>query len=314
MLDRPAGMHDIDWNDLRYVLALAREKSYAAAARRLRIDPTTVARRIREIEASLDVRLFERGAAGDFRATEAGDIAARRAEIIETEIGGLTAAVKGNDGLPDGTVRVTAVPLLINHVIMPAVAGLTAQHPGLRLELVAEPRDLSLVRREADIALRLARPRDDAGSRMIARRIGSLTYAVYAATSWVDDATHLPWLSYEDGMSHLPQGQWTAALAERHGGRLAAVAVNDGEALLQAVRSGLGQAFLPVMVAQGIPGLSRIDVDVDIDRQVGSSGALSREIWLLTHPDLRGLARVTIVLDWLEDIFARTQSGKCGAS
>lgn len=298
-------MHDIDWNDLRYVLALAREKSYAAAARRLRIDPTTVARRIREIEASLDVRLFERGAAGDLRATEAGDIAARRAEIIETEIGGLTAAVKGHDSSPDGTVRVTAVPLLINHVIMPAVAGLTERHPGLRLELVAEPRDLSLVRREADIALRLARPRDDAGSQMIARRIGGLAYAVYAATSRAQDAAHLPWLGYEDGMSHLPQGQWTAELAKRHGGRLAAVAANDAEAILQGVRAGLGQALLPVMVAQDIPEISRIDVDVDI----AACGALSREIWLLTHPDLRALSRVTIVIDWLDGIFSRTPCG-----
>ena len=81
-------MQDIDWNDLRYILALAREKSYAAAARRLRIDPTTVARRLREIESRLDVRLFERGAGGEIRSTQAGDIAIRRAERIEAEIGG----------------------------------------------------------------------------------------------------------------------------------------------------------------------------------------------------------------------------------
>jgi len=292
-------MHDIDWNDLRYVLALAREKSYAAAARRLRIDPTTVARRIREIEATLDVRLFERGAEGEFRATEAGDIAVQRAQIIEAEIGSLSVAIKGSDNAPDGTVRLTAVPLLINHLIMPAVAALTAQHPGLRLELIADSRDLSLIRREADIALRLARPRDDAGGQVIARRIGSLVYAVYAAVPRADDAANLPWLTYEDGMSHLPQAQWAAMLARRTGGRFAVVAVNDAEALLQGVKAGLGRALLPVMVGQGIAGITRIDVDGE---------QLSREIWLLTHPELRQLTRVNIVLAWIDAIFVGAPS------
>src|SRR5258708_6944824 len=113
-------MHDIDWNDLRHILALAREGSYAAAGRRLGIDPTTVARRLRALEAALDVRLFERGAEGEMRPTQAGGVAARRAETVEAEVGGLTAAVKGADTPASGTVRVTAVPILINRVLIPA--------------------------------------------------------------------------------------------------------------------------------------------------------------------------------------------------
>ena len=148
-------------------------------------------RRLREIESRLDVRLFERGAGGEIRSTQAGDIAIRRAERIEAEIGGLTAMLKGSDASSTGVVRVTAVPILINRLLVPAAAALMRQHPGLRLELVAEARDLSLARREADIAIRLARPRDAAGQHMIARRIGSLDYAAYAAAS----AAHPPELS-----------------------------------------------------------------------------------------------------------------------
>ena len=287
-------MQDIDWNDLRYILALAREKSYAAAAHRLRIDPTTVARRLREIESRLDVRLFERGAGGEIRSTQAGDIAIRRAERIEAEIGGLTAMLKGSDASSTGVVRVTAVPILINRLLVPAAAALMRQHPGLRLELVAEARDLSLARREADIAIRLARPRDAAGQHMIARRIGSLDYAAYAAASAAHQAADLPWLNYEDGMSHLPQSQWVTA-AIQSSGRLADIAVNDAEALLQGVAAGLGLAFLPRIIADRIPGI------VAVPGQSGQS--LAREIWLLTHPDLRPQARISAVIGWIEKTF-----------
>ena len=82
-------MHDIDWNDLRHVLALKREGSFAAAGRRLGLDPTTVARRLRAIERTLGARLFERGTEGEMRPTPAGEVTADRAEAVEAEIGGL---------------------------------------------------------------------------------------------------------------------------------------------------------------------------------------------------------------------------------
>lgn len=282
----------MDWNDLRYVLALAREGSYAAAAQRLAVDPTTIPRRLRAIEAALEVRLFERGGDGRMWPTQAGKIVANRAEAMEAEAGRLVEAVKGTDAFASGVVRVTAVPILINRVLVPAANELVALHPQLRLELVAEARSLSLTRREADIALRLARPSDDAGNRILARRIGTLVYAVYAAkTITADRAAELPWLTYEDNMAHLPQASWVAEIACK-GGRTAAVTMNDAEAILQAAKAGLGRALLPCIVADQIPGLARVTVD-----DVPPTG---REMWLLTHPDLRHLTRITAVLEWME--------------
>lgn len=287
-------MPDLDWNGLRHVLALARTGSYAAAARRLGLDATTVARRIRAIETGLDARLFERGPDGAQRPTQAGEIAVARAEAIEAEIGGLTAAVRGTDTAAAGTVRVTAVPILINHLLLPAAAGLMARHPGLELELIADVRDLSLTRREADIAVRLARPGEEVGDRVIARRIGTLDYAVYAAADAVDP----PWLTYEGGMMHLPQARWMAKAAERwaaeKGGGVAAVTVNDGESLLHGVAAGLGRALLPCLIADAMPGLRRLDW--------GGEPMPGREIWVLTLPDLRHLARVAAALAWIEGV------------
>jgi DNA-binding transcriptional LysR family regulator len=292
-------MQALDWNDLRYVLALSREGSYAAAARRLGIDPTTVTRRLRAIEVALEARLFERGVDGEMRLTQAGEVAARRAEIVEAEVGGLTAAVKGTDASASGTVRLTAVPILINRILVPAAPNLVALHPDLRVELIAESRDLSLTRREADIALRLGRPGEDAGKRVLARRIGMLAYAVYAATDLRSDPKNLPWVTYEDGMAHLPQARWIAKAATKEGG-FSAVAVNDAEAILQAVQAGLGRSLLPCVVADRIPALTRLPVE--------NVPLIEREIWLLTHPDLRHLARIAAVLAWIEVSIARLEA------
>ncbi len=290
-------MPDLDWNGLQHVLALARTGSYAAAARRLEQDATTVARRIRAIEVELGARLFERGPDGAQRPTQAGEIALARAEAIEAEIGGLTAAVKGIDTAAAGTVRLTAVPVLINHLLLPAAAGLMARHPGLALELIADVRDLSLTRREADIAVRLARPGEEAGDRVITRRIGTLDYAVYAA----DGADDPPWLIYEGGMAHLPQQRWMSRAAEK-GGRIAAVTVNDGDSLLHGVAAGLGKALLPCLIADRMRGLRRLDW--------GAEPMPGREIWVLTLPDLRHLPRVAAVLDWIEAVLGpQTMAG-----
>lgn len=289
-------MQPLDWNDLRYVLALARGGSYAAAAQWLAVDPTTVARRLRCVEGLLEVRLFERGADGRMCPTQAGGIAAKRAEVMEAEVGRLVEAMKGADTFACGTVRVTAVPILINRVLVPAAGELSTHHPQLRLELIAESRDLSLTHREADIALRLARPGDEAGKRVLARRVGTLTYAAYASTTKVVDHTKLPWLTYEDGMAHLPQASWIAEIARKDGGT-AAIAMNDGEAIMQAVKAGLGRSLLPCIVADQIPDLARLP-DGDIPPP-------EREMWLLTHPDLRHLTRIATVLNWMETAIAR---------
>lgn len=281
-------MHDLDWNGLQYVLSLARAGSHAAAARRLGLDATTVARRVRALEVALGARLFERGPDGNWRPTQAGEIAVVRAEAMEAEMATLSVAVRGIDAAAAGTVRVTAVPLLINRVLVPAAPALMVRHPGLELELIADIRDLSLTRREADIAIRLTRPGPEVGDRVVARRIGTLDYAVYAALDAVDP----PWLTYEGSMAHLPQARWM----NRAGERRSAVTVNDGETLLHGVAAGLGRAILPCLVADGAAGLRRLPWDGD--------PMPGREIWVLTLPDLRHLARVGAVLGWIAGLLA----------
>ncbi|WP_374655221.1 LysR family transcriptional regulator [Dongia sp.] len=286
-------MQDLDWNDLRHVLALARSGSFTAAAALLKINGTTVARRLRAIETQLAARLFERDADGVLHPTPSGAIAIARAEAIEAEIGSLTAAIKGADIPAIGHVRLTAVPLLANRLLMPALPALLKKHRGLHLDLIADPRGYDLTRREADIALRLARPENAVGARILARRLATLGYAAYMPAARRGKGTDLPWLSYEEAMAHLPQARWMAEMAPRHGG-LAAIAVNDGDALVHAVQAGLGRTLLPRIVGDKVAGIRRIALP--------GPPPPGRELWLLTHRDLRPLARIAAVTGWLEKL------------
>ena len=129
---------------------------------------------------------------------------------------------------------------------------------------------------------------------MLARRIGRLAYAAYAAADAAPDAA-LPWIGYEEGMAGLPPARWIAAMAGRSGG--APVALNDAEAIIQAVRAGLGRSLLPRIVGDREPGLRRIAT-------AGLPDPPGRELWLLVHPDLRPLARIAAVIAWVEEIVA----------
>jgi DNA-binding transcriptional LysR family regulator len=272
----------MEWSDLRYVLAAARAGTLAAAARRLGVNQTTVSRRVATAEASLGTRLFDR-MDGVLHLTKAGEAAIARAARIEQEVDALARGIAGADAVPAGVVRLTAVPILANRLLIPALPKLYAANPELQIELVAEARNLHLTRREADIAVRLARP--DAGA-ALARRIGRLDYAIYAPRRGT--TAGLPWITYEEGLGHLPQARWIAARAVP--GEPVPLRVNDAEAILQAVHSGLGKSLLPCFVGEGDRRLKRI----------GASGAvLSREIWLLVHRDLRAQARIAAVIDWL---------------
>ena len=277
-------MQDLDWQTLRFILAVGRSQSLAGAAKLLGINETTVSRRIAQADVRLGARLFERSR-GQLLPTEAGQAAIAGAERVELEVQTLTRAVSGNDRLAAGTVRVTSVPVLVNRLLIPQLSDLLRCHPQLRVELIAEPRDLSLTKREADIALRLARPRKE--TRAIARRVGRLDYGVYGPAGVADLA--LPWISYGEAMADLPQERWMTARQDGPSRTM----VNDAEGILQGVKAGLGKSLLPIAIAKWEPGLARLD---------RGAPPLSRELWLMVHPELRDLTRIRVVLDWLGEV------------
>lgn len=282
-------MPDIDWDDFRYVLAVARARAIAPAARALRVDATTVARRLSRVEQALKTKLFERKD-GCLRPTEAAAGVIERAERIEAEAAAIAERASGFDAAVSGNVRVTSIPLIVSRLLLPGAGTLMDRYPALVLEVIADPRNLSVMRRDADIALRLARP--DREQQAIARRLTHLPYAVYAPAR--GDPRRLPWITYEESMASLPHVAWINRAIKQEGTRPKLV-VNDSEAALHAIKLGYGKSLLPCLVADREPGLKR------------SSGArpiLERELWLLVNPSLRHLARIDAVVTWIEDLVA----------
>lgn len=278
-------MRSMKWDDLRVVLAVARGGTLAAAAERLGVDQTTVARRLDAIQRTIDAKLFLR-VAGRLVATETGEVACARAEQMEAHMTALEAELTGADQVPRGSVRITAVPVLASRLLVPRLAPLLRRFPNIAVEIIAEPRNIDLTKRDADVAVRLARPQS--GS-MLCRRLGSLSYSVYGPAQRA--AETLPWIGYDEGYAHLPQARWMV----RHTtpAELSQLRVNDAEGILQAVRHGLGRSLLPDLIAEADGALQRLS-----ERPV-----LTREVWMLVHPDLRRLPRVAAVCDWLTEVF-----------
>ncbi len=287
-------MQDLDWDDLRYVLVLSRTGRLARAARQLHVNETTVARRIARVEKVLGSRLFER-VNGALKTTEIGLAAVQRAEQIEVGVDEVRNAASGADARAAGSVRLTAIPMLLNRILLPALPALLEANPLLQLQLVAEPRNLRLANREADIALRLARA--DKEHRTIARRIGELAYAVYGPAAVPSRA--LPWITY-DNLSVLPHVKWIEDAIKQAPEAGTRLAVNDSDVVVHAIRAGLGRSLLPSCIADREPGLSRLS---------GRKPVLTRELWLLVHPELRHLARIKAVVGWIERVIAGLGSG-----
>ena len=279
-------MQDINWHDLRYLLAANRENSFAGAARQLGVNETTVARRIVEMETKIGAQLLERTRSG-LHPTEAGLIATQSAENVEIEIQKMCSTISGSDQIVAGLVRVTAVPLIVNRVLVPALPQLLSKYPQLKVELIAEAKDLSPTRRETDIALRFGKPGRE--SRAVFRQLGVLRYAVYQSLENPSPATS--WIQYENRMNSLPQQRWIDQYLKKNKYPSPVMTASDAEAVIRGITAGLGRSLLPCAIADREPDLARVE-EVEID--------LSRELWLMVHTDLRYLARIKVVMKWLD--------------
>jgi DNA-binding transcriptional LysR family regulator len=216
-----------------------------------------------------------------------------RAENIERELGTLDETLSREQKCVSGTVRVTAVPAFINRILVPAIPGLLKRHPDLQIELHADSRNYSVSRGEADLAIRFARPRNG-GTRVRTRRIGTMIFGAYASASdRHTDAHSLPWVTYPESMSRLPQARWIKAACTTRTPR-ASVRLNDLSGVLEAVAAGIGRSLLPCRIADPDPRLRRIDA-------VGAA-MLVREVWLLLRSGQIQSDRIRVVAAWIENV------------
>jgi DNA-binding transcriptional LysR family regulator len=170
-----------DWEDLRHFGALAREHTLSAAARGLKVDHATVARRIAALEASLGIKLVDRRPRSYVLTADGKRIAALAARMEETSFAVGRAVRAVQPGLV-GEVSISAPPLLASTLIAPRLAELRNAHPDIRVRLIGEKRSASLSRREADLAVRLSRPTE---KRLVVRKIGAIAFMLYATPGYL---------------------------------------------------------------------------------------------------------------------------------
>jgi DNA-binding transcriptional LysR family regulator len=292
----------MEWDDLRYVLAVHREGSVAAASRVLGVSNVTVFRRIDAIEDALGVRLFDRTKQG-YVATAAAAEIVEQAAPIEQQIRELESRVSKHDSQVRGTVRVTTVDTWGALLLPPMIQKLGGLHPGLRIHLIVDSELLNITQREADIAIRsTAAPPEN----LIGHRLGAIRYSAYAAKPLArrlrgkKDLSGVPWI----GVDPPPTGhladirRWIRI--NGYEGQLVLTSNSVLEAAM-AIRSGVGVGVISDLLAGALGGV------VAVSEQIAE---LRRDIWILVHPDLRDVARVTAVYTFLRTEFGKLLSDR----
>jgi DNA-binding transcriptional LysR family regulator len=289
----------MDWDLARIFLAVARAGQLLGAARKLGLDHATVSRRVNQLEASMGVKLLDRRTNGCVL-TPAGEAFLAAAERIETEMLRAQASLSGYDVALEGQVRIGAPDGFGTFVLARHLGELMDRHPGLTVQLVPLPRAFSLAKREADVAVTIEQPqegrlsvrkltdyrlsfygaRDYVAARPPVRQVGDLS--AHRIVTYVRDLLYTPALDYLDETGVAPGSRFECA------GMIGQI---------EAVRAGAGLGMLHDYAARLFDDLVPVLTEV----------AVTRTYWLVTHDDVRDLARVRLVHDFIVELVGRSR-------
>ncbi|WP_212523843.1 LysR family transcriptional regulator [Actibacterium sp. MT2.3-13A] len=287
----------MDWNDLKFFLAVANAKTLSAASGQLGVSPSTVSRRIGALESALQVRLFRPHRDG-YDLTPAGQDLVAPAERAAAEMRVFERSAREKDTDLAGPVRISAPELLGQEILLPGLAGFLQSHPDIRIEMHSSVRPMRLTGREADIVLRLIRP--ERGSYR-QRRLGRIAFGIYASADHIarhgapDSAADLHRhrvIGWTEDLRYLTMATWLEALCP---GLQPALRLSSLNAQLAAVKQGLGLAVLPSFAAEAA-GLAPLLQDAP---------GLAPDLWMLVHEQALGLPRVQLAKNALLDLLTQ---------
>jgi len=295
-----------NWDLYRSYLAVLREGSLSGAARALGLTQPTVGRHIDALEQALGLSLFTRSQSG-FIATDAGYALQGHAEALASASSALLRAAsglgRGADAQIQGTVRVTASEVISVEVLPAILVRLRESHPGITIELTVSNRIENLLRRDADIAVRMQRPEQDV---LVARRIGNIELGFHARRDYLEH--HGVPHSWEDLGKHALIGidretAFTRKLQPLLGGladNTYALRSDSDLVHLASIRAGLGIGICQARLAQRDPALVRV---------LPTLLAIPLETWLAMHENLRGNPACAAVYAALGDALAEYANG-----
>jgi len=279
---------ELEWDDLRYFLAVAETGSFNQAAAKIGVSYSTVTRRVSSLEERLGVRLFDRNRGGH-ELTPAADEMADVARKVRTEIHSLDRHLVGRDKRMSGRVRVATAEMLAL-TYMPDLAAFRLEYPNIEVDVVSAPEHANLASREADVALRTG---NHPPENLVGRRLQKLSVALYASSDYISrnpadkELSEHTWVAWDSSLTQMASHAW---MREHAPNAPVALRVNSGTTLLAAVTAGIGVAHL--FCATG-------EAQSDLIQIRPPDSELETALWILTHDDLRTTARIRVFLDFM---------------
>lgn len=284
----------LDWDDVKLFLALARSRTVGAAATSLRVDGSTVSRRLARLEETLAARLFERSRDG-IVPTESADELVPIAEEIEATMARFTTATDGLERDIRGEVRITCPPDVASVVVAPLLHEVAARYPTLRVVLDPSESIVDLTRREADIALRVVKP--TSGDLVVKKLLsgigwvlaGSAAHARAPLRAW----SALPWVGWGDRRAHVPAARWLA----KHAPEVQPLVRTDSLTVqLTVLGTGLGIGLIP---APSVAPFGLVPIPLGPKLRAAAATWPRDDLYLVTHRALRDVPRVRALWDML---------------
>lgn len=293
----------MNWDDLRYVLALRRMGSLGAAARSLKCESSTASRRLAALEAALGVQLVTRTPEG-MTLNAAGISVADLAETIDRGVGELERTIGGEDARPEGVVKLATTDTVASF-LMAGLIPLRNEHPKIQVQLVVGNAGHDLLRKEADVAVRMYREQNPS---LVTRKIGDIGWSLYASRVLLERSgcrvpisadsqgvCGLPVIRFGDGLASSAAGQWLAANTRAEDVVLSGTSVAS---VLNAVKAGLGISLLPCFTVHDDATLVRL-----------TPAVITRvEAFLVIPPEHRETVRVRLVMDAVAALFQRERA------
>ncbi|GAA6152435.1 LysR family transcriptional regulator [Pseudoteredinibacter isoporae] len=278
-------MKNIDWNDLNYFLTTVQNGSMAAAAKQLKVNHTTVSRRISALEQQLGSPLFERTATG-LSITPLGESMIPYAENMRDSVNAMDRLVTADKQELAGTIKVTAIDMFGRRVLAPVLKEFLDLYPNIDLELILQDENVDLSAREADLAFRAT---DNPAPDLVGKRLGRFAMTVYC--------TQELWEQYQQDPSSVYAIDWTEngpstpdwiedympKLRVRH-------YCSTFNGVYELARAGCGVARLPCGLGDSTPELMRVP-GIPLYQGMG--------LWVLSHIDLRNTARIKVLRDFV---------------
>ncbi len=276
----------MEWSDIRVFLAIARTGTLMAAARQTGLSQPTMGRRLKALEASLSLTLFQRTSDG-FVLTAEGESVLGHAERMEEQALAFQRELAGSAQQQlEGSLRLSSSDWFGVHVLSPVLAGFLKRHPGVGIELLTDARLLNLARREADLVFRI-QPFDE--PYILQRKLMHMDYALYAAAGQphpvAGDGEGSALVTLDSAYRDFPDAAWLRRMLPK---ARTAFGSNNREAQARLCAAGVGLAVLPIALGAQTPGLERVEL---------GEPPPGRDVWLGYHRDLRRLARLRALVD-----------------